>query len=107
MKTRISSGATTTQFNTTLLLDGNINASAGFTYQIGANSGQVLSVVFDKRSTLGLVRIRSRRGAETLDEVFRTLFEKVGIAETPQDSFEAAPEFAAAAANEVDALFGE
>ncbi|HEY6195253.1 MAG TPA: roadblock/LC7 domain-containing protein [Candidatus Eisenbacteria bacterium] len=68
----------------------------------------ILSVVFDKRSTLGLVRIRSRRGAETLDNVFRTLFEKVGIGgEAPAEAFEAAPDFAAAASNEVDALFGE
>ncbi len=67
----------------------------------------ILSVVFDKRSSLGIVRIRSRRGAEKLDNVFRTLFEKVGIAETPSQAFEAAPDFAAAAASEVDALFGE
>jgi len=67
----------------------------------------ILSVVFDKRSSLGLVRVRSRRGADTLDGVFRTLFEKVGIVEAPTESFEAAPEFAAAASHEVDALFGE
>ena len=66
----------------------------------------ILSVVFDRRSTLGLVRTRSRRGAESLDRVFRELFEKVGIGEAPQP-FEAAPDYAAAASNEVDALFGE
>lgn len=67
----------------------------------------ILSVVFDKRSTLGIVRTRSRRGAGTLDNVFRTLFEKVGIGETQDQAFEAAPDFAAAASDEVDALFGE
>jgi len=67
----------------------------------------ILSVIFDRRSTLGLVRTRSRRGSQKLDDVFRALFEKVGIAETPSEAFEAAPDFAAAAANEVDALFGE
>lgn len=67
----------------------------------------IMSVVFDKRSTLGIVRTRSRRGANTLDQVFRKLFEKVGIADTPSQAFEAAPDFAAAAASEVDALFGE
>jgi predicted regulator of Ras-like GTPase activity (Roadblock/LC7/MglB family) len=66
----------------------------------------ILSVVFDKRSSLGIVRLRSRRGADNLDNVFRALFEKVGIAETPSQAFEAAPDFAAAAASEVDALFG-
>jgi predicted regulator of Ras-like GTPase activity (Roadblock/LC7/MglB family) len=67
----------------------------------------ILSVVFDKRSTLGIVRTRTRRGADTLDNVFRTLFEKVGIGETADEAFEAAPDFAAAASDEVDALFGE
>ncbi len=67
----------------------------------------ILSVVFDKRSSLGLVRVRSRRGAGTLDGVFRGLFEKAGIAEAPGQAFEAAPDFAAAASHEVDALFGE
>jgi predicted regulator of Ras-like GTPase activity (Roadblock/LC7/MglB family) len=68
----------------------------------------ILSVVFDKRSTLGLVRVRSKRGAATLDGVFRGLFEKVGIAgEERTQEFEAAPDFAAAASQEVDALFGE
>jgi len=67
----------------------------------------ILSVVFDKRSTLGIVRTRSKRGAGTLDNVFRTLFEKVGIGEAPDQAFEAAPDFAAAASDEVDALFGE
>src|SRR5258706_12381426 len=52
----------------------------------------ILSVVFDKRSSLGIVRTRSRRGSETLDRVFRDLFEKVGIGET-QGAFEAAPDF--------------
>jgi len=67
----------------------------------------ILSVVFDHRSTLGLVRTRSRRGCEALDRVFRELFEKVGIAGESEPAFEAAPDFAAAASNEVDALFGE
>ncbi len=67
----------------------------------------ILSVVFDRRSTLGLVRVRSKRGVEVLDQVFRGLFEKVGIGEPAQPAFEAAPGFAAAASNEVDALFGE
>ena len=67
----------------------------------------ILSVVFDRRSTLGLVRVRSKRGVETLDQVFRGLFEKVGIGEQAEPAFEAAPEFAASASKEVDALFGE
>ena len=62
-----------------------------------------LSVVFDRRSTLGLVRYRAQRATRRLDQVFRGLFEKAGIG-APADG---APEFADAAGREVDALFGE
>ena len=67
----------------------------------------ILCTVFDRRSTLGLVRFRARRASELLDTVFRSLFEKVGIAEAPADEFVGTPDFATAAASEVDALFGD
>jgi predicted regulator of Ras-like GTPase activity (Roadblock/LC7/MglB family) len=68
----------------------------------------ILCTVFDRRSTLGLVRFRARRAAEALDSVFRGLFEKVGIAEAPVNEYpDDAPDFITAAASEVDALFGE
>jgi predicted regulator of Ras-like GTPase activity (Roadblock/LC7/MglB family) len=64
----------------------------------------ILCIVFDRSSTLGLVRFRTQRAVTVLDPVFRGLFEKVGLGQTlegtPQD-------FAAAAGREVDALFGE
>jgi predicted regulator of Ras-like GTPase activity (Roadblock/LC7/MglB family) len=63
----------------------------------------IMCTVFDKRSTLGLVRFRARRAGGQLDEVFRGLFEKIGIGETAETS----PEFADAAGREVDALFGD
>jgi predicted regulator of Ras-like GTPase activity (Roadblock/LC7/MglB family) len=63
----------------------------------------ILCVVFDRRTTLGIVRFRAQRAAPALDEVFKGLFEKVGIGEP---SF-ATPQFAAAAGEEVDALFGD
>jgi len=63
----------------------------------------ILCVVFDRRTTLGIVRFRAQRAVPELDEVFKGLFEKVGIgAPTP-----ATPQFAAAAEQEVDALFGD
>lgn len=62
----------------------------------------ILCTVFDRRSTLGLVRFRANKAAEQLDEVFRGLFEKVGLAEpAPGEA-----DFAIAAGLEVDALFG-
>ena len=63
----------------------------------------IMCTVFDRRSTLGLVRYRAQRATRRLDQVFRGLFEKAGIG-APADG---APEFADAAGREVDALFGE
>jgi predicted regulator of Ras-like GTPase activity (Roadblock/LC7/MglB family) len=63
----------------------------------------ILCIVFDRRSTLGLVRLRANRAARSLDGVFRNLFEKVGLAESGRG----AGDFAAAAGREVDALFGD
>ena len=63
----------------------------------------IMCTVFDRRSTLGLVRYRGQRAASDLERVFRELFEKVGLVETA-----ATPtEYAAAAGGEVDALFGD
>jgi hypothetical protein len=63
----------------------------------------IMCTVFDRRSTLGLVRFRANRAARDLDGVFRNLFEKVGLVESGRDT----RDFAAAAGREVDALFGE
>ena len=63
----------------------------------------IMCTVFDRRSTLGLVRYRSNRAAKDLDHVFRTLFQKVGLVEPVAPS----ETFAAAAGQELDALFGE
>jgi hypothetical protein len=63
----------------------------------------IMCTVFDRRSTLGLVRYRANRASRELDRVFRTLFEKVGLVEPAAPS----GEFAAAAGQELDALFGE
>jgi hypothetical protein len=63
----------------------------------------IMCTVYDKRSTLGLVRFRAQRASVDLDRVFRGLFEKVGLAEPMIGT----PAFADAAGREVDALFGD
>lgn len=63
----------------------------------------IMSTVFDKRSTLGIVRFRTQRAVAELDSVFRGLFEKVGL----QDPTFATPQYAEAAVQEVDSLFSE
>ncbi len=71
----------------------------------------IMSTVFDRRSTLGIVRFRAQRAAHDLGGIFRSLFEKVGLFEpepAPAVPFEpASQEFALAASQEVDALFGD
>jgi predicted regulator of Ras-like GTPase activity (Roadblock/LC7/MglB family) len=63
----------------------------------------IMCTVYDKRSTLGLVRFRAQRAAVELDSIFKTLFEKVGLGEPVVGT----PAFADAAGREVDALFGD
>ena len=63
----------------------------------------IMATVFDRRSTLGLVRLRAQRASKQLDGVFRGLFDKVGLGEPAAPT----PEFAAAAGHEIDALFGD
>jgi predicted regulator of Ras-like GTPase activity (Roadblock/LC7/MglB family) len=63
----------------------------------------IMCTVFDRRSTLGLVRFRAQRASRQLDGVFRGLFDKVGIGEPAAGS----PAFADAVGREVDALFGD
>jgi len=63
----------------------------------------IMCTVFDRRSTLGLVRLRAGRAARELDGVFKGLFEKVGLVEAGRGT----SDFAAAAGREVDALFGD
>jgi predicted regulator of Ras-like GTPase activity (Roadblock/LC7/MglB family) len=63
----------------------------------------IMCTVFDRRSTLGLVRLRAGRAAGELEGVFKRLFEKVGLVEAGRGT----RDFAAAAGREVDALFGD
>lgn len=63
----------------------------------------IMATVFDRRSSLGLVRFRAKRAATSLDGVFRELLEKVGLSEGAVVE----PEFAAVAEQQVDALFGD
>ena len=68
----------------------------------------ILCTVFDRRSTLGIVRFRAQRAVNGLEPVFRGLFEKVGLVEPALAAAEFTPSgFAAAASQEVDALFGD
>jgi predicted regulator of Ras-like GTPase activity (Roadblock/LC7/MglB family) len=63
----------------------------------------ILVVVFDNRTTLGLVRLRVKKAIEELNPVFNAIFEKVSVEEgTGLDS-----SFQSGAEEEIDKLFKE
>jgi predicted regulator of Ras-like GTPase activity (Roadblock/LC7/MglB family) len=66
----------------------------------------IMCTVFDRRTTLGLVRFRGKRVAAELDRIFRGLFDKVGLAQEVEAG-SVPGQYAAEAAREVDALFGD
>ena len=73
----------------------------------------IMCVVYDRRSTLGLVRFRANRAAQALTGIFAEVFEKVDLFEPVAPGEAAATAeptsaaFALAASQEVDALFGD
>ncbi len=73
-------------------------------YLARVESRLILAVLFDRRATLGLVRLRVARAVEQLAARFQNLYEKVQV--QVQDShFEVDAEFAARAEAEIDNLF--
>ncbi len=73
----------------------------------------VLCVIFDKRTTLGLVRHRMRRAVEKLTPIFDAIFVRLGVGEAVPEAAPA-PEpmpvplhFGAEAAAAIDDLLGE
>ena len=65
--------------------------------------GVVLVVLFDKSTTLGLVRLRVRRAVEELNVVIETLFEKLEYRNEEYDAFDEG--FTEEVEAEIDNLF--
>jgi predicted regulator of Ras-like GTPase activity (Roadblock/LC7/MglB family) len=70
------------------------------------NRGVVLVVLFDKRTTLGLIRLRVKRSIEELNTIIDGLFQKL---EYRNEEYDAAFDetFTQQAEAEIDALFAE
>jgi predicted regulator of Ras-like GTPase activity (Roadblock/LC7/MglB family) len=64
----------------------------------------ILAVLFDRRATLGLVRLRVARAVERLGVIFQRLYEKAQYQVQATD-FTVDAEFAARAEAEIDSLF--
>lgn len=67
--------------------------------------GVVLVVLFDKRTTLGLVRLRVKRTVEELSAIIDGLFDKLEYRHEEYDAID--EDFAEEAAAEIDNLFVE
>jgi hypothetical protein len=64
----------------------------------------ILAVIFDQRTTLGLVRVKAKNTAQELEKIFEDIFRKLGRNEISQKPFDL--DFTKAAEDELDKLFG-
>jgi predicted regulator of Ras-like GTPase activity (Roadblock/LC7/MglB family) len=64
----------------------------------------ILVVLFDNRTTLGMIRIKTKAVVTQLTEVFKELFER---GSTGQDAVHMEAGFSAEAEDEIDRLFGD
>jgi len=67
----------------------------------------ILVVLFDKKTSLGLVRLKARRAGDELLTVLNKLFDKLQYRNEELSSSTLGAEFAAEAENEIDSLFKE
>ena len=65
----------------------------------------ILVILFDKKTTLGLVRLRAKKAVDNLDTVLKRLFEKLEYENEEMTEFD--EEFAAEAELEIDSLFSD
>ncbi|HER43870.1 MAG: roadblock/LC7 domain-containing protein [Candidatus Krumholzibacteriota bacterium] len=65
----------------------------------------ILVILFDKKTTLGLVRLRAKKAVDNLDTVLRRLFDKLEYENEELSEFD--EEFAAEADLEIDSLFSD
>ncbi len=65
----------------------------------------ILVVLFDRKTSLGLVRLKARRAGEELLSVLNRLFEKLQYRNEEIAATSLGPDFAAEAESEIDSLF--
>jgi predicted regulator of Ras-like GTPase activity (Roadblock/LC7/MglB family) len=64
----------------------------------------ILAVIFDHRTTLGLIRVKAKNAAAELEKIFEDIFSKIG--KEPSVPQELDADFTKAAEDELDKLFG-
>lgn len=64
----------------------------------------ILAVIFDQRTTLGLVRVKAKNSAAELEKIFNDIFDKLDKQTGPKKGLDL--DFTKAAEEELDKLFG-
>lgn len=64
----------------------------------------ILAVIFDQRTTLGLVRVKAKNSAAELEKIFNDIFDKLDKQTGPKKALDL--DFTKAAEEELDKLFG-
>ena len=67
----------------------------------------ILVILFDRKTSLGLVRLKARRGSEDLLTVLNKLFDKLEYRNEDMSATTLGAEFTAEAESEIDSLFKE
>jgi predicted regulator of Ras-like GTPase activity (Roadblock/LC7/MglB family) len=65
----------------------------------------ILVILFDKKTTLGLVRLRTKKAVENLSTVIRRLYDRLEYENEEMTQTQFGEEFAAEAELEIDSLF--
>ena len=68
-------------------------------------NGVILVVLFDRKTSLGLVRLKARRASDELLNVLQRLFDKIQYRNEEMPAPTLGADFAAEAENEIDSLF--
>ncbi len=75
-------------------------------HQRMVNDRVVLVVLYDHRTTLGLVRLKAERAAEELNQIFSRIFGKLSPVASEFQSAAVGADFSAQAESQIDKLFG-
>jgi len=76
-------------------------------YQCAVNEKVMLVLLFDRRTTLGLVRLKTEKAACELAKVFTSVYTKLSRAEGELQTVGVGADFAAQADQQIDKLFGD
>ncbi|UCF78966.1 MAG: roadblock/LC7 domain-containing protein [Candidatus Eiseniibacteriota bacterium] len=76
-------------------------------YQSSIDDRVILVVLFDRRKTLGLVRLKAEKTAHELSRILSCIFGKLGSPEGKLESVGVGADFAAQADQQIDDLLGD